>query len=65
MQKRTKIPSEKKATSKDVASTYFEHNYAEKKVDNIYFFARSPTNKLFVLLLNYSVQDFDDILTSV
>ena len=62
--KENKRPSEKKTSSKDV-STYLEPTYAERKVDNIYSFVRSPTNKLFVLFLNYSVKAFDEILTSI
>ena len=46
--KENKRPTEKKTSSKDVASTYLEPTYAERKVDNIYSFVRLPTNKLFV-----------------
>ena len=49
----------------DVAPTYHEPSYAEKKVDKILSFLRSPTNKLFILFLNYTVNVFDEILTSL
>ena len=47
--KENKRPTEKKTSSKDVASTHLELTYAERKEDNIYSFVRSSTNKLFLL----------------
>lgn len=47
-----------KSKSKPKASK----SYAETKVENIYTFLRSPTNKLYVLFLNYAVKVFDEVL---
>ena len=66
MQKKTKDLLKRRHAVKmlPLDSTYLEPNYAERKVDIIYSFVRSPTYKLFVLFLNYSVKAFADILTS-
>lgn len=37
-------------------------SYAEKKVEAIFCFVKSPTNKLYMLFLNYTVHVFDDVL---
>jgi hypothetical protein len=39
-----------------------ERSYADKKVDAIYSFVKSPTNKLYVLFLNYTIHVFDNVL---
>lgn len=36
--------------------------YAEKKVNAIYDFMRSPTNKLYAIFLSYTVNVFDEVL---
>ena len=67
--KENKKPAEKKSSSKAVevapATAHLEPTYAERKIDNIYAFVTSPTNKLFVLFLNYSVKVFDEVLISL
>ena len=40
-----------------------EPSYAEKKVESILTFVRSPTNKLYVLFLSYSIKVYEEILT--
>ncbi|CAC5395891.1 unnamed protein product [Mytilus coruscus] len=46
-------------------SGYCTLSYAEKKVEAIYEFVKSPTNKLYMLFLNYAVHVFDDILKNL
>ena len=36
--------------------------YTEKKVNAIYDFMRSPTNKLYAIFLSYTVKVFDEVL---
>ena len=36
--------------------------YASNKVENVLNFFRSPTNKLYVLFLNYTVKMYDSVL---
>lgn len=40
-----------------------EPSYAEKKVEAVLSFVRSPTNKLYVLFLSYTLKVYEDILT--
>lgn len=42
---------------------YMEPSYAEKKVETILSFVRSPTNKLYVLFLSYTLKVYEEILT--
>ena len=39
--------------------------YAQKKTENILKFLQSPTNKLYVLFLNYTVTMFDSVLVGL
>ena len=39
--------------------------YAERKVEGIFNFVRSPTNKLYVLFLNYTVHVYDEVLRNL
>lgn len=54
-----KVQDSKKSSMSDGVS---EKPYALKKVDNILKFLQSPTNKLYVLFLNYTVKMFDPVL---
>ena len=55
--------SEAASQQKDPSSAgYREESYAEKKVNSIYKFVSSPTNKLFVIFLSYTVKMFDEVL---
>ena len=40
-------------------------SYAERKVEGIFNFVRSPTNKLYVLFLNYTVHVYDEVLRNL
>ena len=42
---------------------YMEPSYAEKKVETILSFVSSPTNKLYVLFLSYTLKVYEEILT--
>jgi hypothetical protein len=50
---------------KSVESDFCTQSYAEKKVEAIYDFVKSPKNKLYLLFLNYTVHVFDDILKNL
>jgi hypothetical protein len=54
---------EKKGGEKSMKDTLDqEPSYAQKKVESIYKFVSSPTNKLYVLFLHYTVKIFDEVL---
>ena len=40
-------------------------SYASNKVENVLNFLRSPTNKLYVLFLNYTVKMYDSVLVGL
>ena len=42
-----------------------EKPYAERKVDSVFTFLKSPTNKLYVLFLDYTVKVYDDVLVTL
>lgn len=60
-----KHDSKKETASSKVMfeKVYMEPSYAEKKVESILTFVRSPTNKLYVLFLSYSIKVYEEILT--
>ena len=68
VEKPSKTCVEKGPDSKKVESTkisvggYMEQSYAEKKVEVIFEFIRSPTNNLYVMFLRYTIKVFDEIL---
>ncbi|KAH3878086.1 hypothetical protein DPMN_001968 [Dreissena polymorpha] len=68
--KRSKSSVEKKSqvgqkdqSAKLSAGGYMEPSYAKKKVEVIFGFVRSPTNKLYVMFLKYTINVFDETLT--
>ncbi|KAJ8307462.1 hypothetical protein KUTeg_015546 [Tegillarca granosa] len=40
-------------------------SYAEKKVDSIFSFVKSPTNKLYCLFLSYTINVYDEVLKNL
>ena len=60
-----KHDSKKETASSKVMfeKVYMEPSYAEKKVESFLTFVRSPTNKLYVLFLSYSIKVYEEILT--
>ena len=42
-----------------------EKPYAARTVDSVHTFLKSPTNKLYVLFLEYTVKVFDDVLVNL
>lgn len=60
-------PDKGESTSSDVTfeKVYMEPSYAEKKVDSILTFVRSPTNKLYTLFLSYTLKVYDEILKTL
>ena len=42
-----------------------EKPYAASTVDSVHTFLKSPTNKLYVLFLEYTVKVFDDVLVNL
>lgn len=46
---------------KTIEEKSFDPSYAEKKVESIFNFVKSPTHKLYVLFLKYTVKLFDEI----
>lgn len=54
-----------KSTNVEFEKVYMEPSYAEKKISAVFEFVKSPTNKLYVLFLSYSLKMFDEILLSL
>jgi len=43
----------------------YEPSYAPKKVDSIFSFIKSPTNKLFTLFFSYTINVYDEVLKNL
>ncbi|KAK3601673.1 hypothetical protein CHS0354_038240 [Potamilus streckersoni] len=58
------IKTKSVSSSTQVAES-IDKPYAHKKVENILMFLISPTNKLFVLFLDFTVKMYDDVLVGL
>ncbi|XP_021346237.1 uncharacterized protein LOC110445779 [Mizuhopecten yessoensis] len=59
--KKSKISSCPKNSTEESSAP----GYAEQKIEAIYSFVRSPTNRLYVLFLQYTIHVYDDILLNL
>lgn len=57
--------AEQKSESSKGENDKYEPSYAEKKVDSIFSFIKSPTNKLFTLFLSYTINVYDEVLKNL
>lgn len=65
--KPTKISTKKTKSNSDQKDddSYLPLSYAEQKVDAIFHMLRSPTNKLYMVFLNYTVHVYDEVLKNL
>lgn len=65
---KAKDPTSAKGKSSDEPSEgtdVYSASYAEKKVEAVFSFVKSPTNKLYVIFLNYTIHVYDDVLRNL